>query len=136
MKKKIIKIFGIILGILLLLLLILYLVFKTNKDSFYLGKWYYKYTYLENGKLHYTEEDGMESYIELYSNNTYKSADYCDDIVDKGIWIETKKGIYLINDKLWLYKNDKNSLKTEIKDGKKYLFKGNFYNVLIKSRSN
>ena len=114
--------------------MITYFTFKTNKNSFYLGKWYYKYTYLSNNKLHYTEEDGMESYIELYKNNTYKSADYCDDIVNKGIWIETKKGIYLINEKLWLYKNDENTLKTQIKNGKKYLFDKDFYNVLVRKK--
>lgn len=134
MKNKLIKIFGILFICILILLLIFYLTFKTNKNSFYLGKWYYKYTYLSNGKLHYTEEDGMESYIELYKNNTYKSADYCDDIVNKGIWIETKKGIYLINENVWLFKNDEKSLKTEIKNGKEYLFDRDFYNVLIRKK--
>lgn len=132
MKKKILIILNIIISILLITFIILCILFKTNKNSFYIGKWYYKYTYLSNDKLHYTEEDGMESYIELYSNNTYKYADYCDDYVTKGIWLETNKGVYLVNDKLWLYKNDNNSLKTEIQNGKDVLFDHDFYNVLIK----
>lgn len=130
MKKKLF----IIIGIIIFLLFLIVFIFKVDKNSFYLGKWYYKYTYLSNGKLKYTEEDGMESYIILYDNNTYKSADYCDDIVDKGIWIETKKGVYLINDNLWLYKNDDNTIKTQIKNGKKVLFDYDFYNVLIRKK--
>lgn len=132
MKKKILKITGIILVALLLIFLALYIIFKPSKNSYYLGKWYYKYTYLKNNKLKYTEEDGMESYIILKKNNTYIYSDYAGDTVKKGIWIETNKGAYLINENLWLYKNKNNTLKTEIKNGKKYLFDNDFYNVLIK----
>lgn len=131
-KRKLFNILGLILVLVLIILLSLYLIFKIDKNSYYLGKWYYKYTYLSNDKLHYTEEDGMESYIELYDNNTYKDSDYCDDIVEYGYWIETDKGIYLINEHLWLYKYKDNELRTELKDKDKYLFKDDFYNVLIR----
>lgn len=132
MKKKVFIIIGIVLISLIVICLTLYFIFRIDKNSYFLGKWYYKYTYLSDDKLHYTEEDGMESYIELYSDNTYKGADYCDDVVEKGLWIETSKGAYLINEGLWLYKNDDNTLKTEIKNGKKVLFDHDFYNVLIR----
>lgn len=129
--KKILKIFIICIGIIFLVLLILFLIFRVKDDSKILGKWIYKYTYKVNGELKYTEEDGMESYIKFYKNNRYKTGDYASDVVEKGFYIETKKGVYLINKGEWLYKKN-STLKTEIKNGKKVLFDMDFYNVLIK----
>lgn len=131
MKKKILFIIlGILVGI-LVIFTTLFLIFRIKSDNPYLGKWVYKYTYTEKGKLKYTEEDGMESYIKLKKNNIYKWGDHNSDITGTGFWFETKDYIYLSEGE-YLYKQDDGSLKTNMKDGKKILWKYDYYHILIK----
>lgn len=100
-------------------------------EDFY-GRWLYKYTYLDDGKLYYTEEDGMEQYIEVYEDGTYIYSDYAGDCVTEGKWKKSGDGIYLEEDdeQLNFYKDD--MLITAVKDGKKMMMPDDFYNVLIR----
>ena len=103
-------------------------------EDFY-GRWLYKYTYLDGDKLYYTEEDGMEQYIEVYEDGTYIYSDYAGDCVSEGKWEKSGDGIYLKEDdeQLDFYQDD--MLKTQLKDGKKMMMPDDFYNVLVRKAS-
>lgn len=103
-------------------------------EDFY-GRWLYKYTYLDGDKLYYTEEDGMEQYIEVYEDGTYIYSDYAGDCVSEGKWDKSGDGIYLKEDdeQLDFYQDD--MLRTQTKDGKKMMMPGDFYNVLVRKAS-
>lgn len=103
-------------------------------EDFY-GRWLYKYTYLDGDKLYYTEEDGMEQYIEIYEDGTYIYSDYAGDCATEGKWYKSGDGIYLEEDEeqLDFYQDD--MLRTQTKDGKKMMMPDDFYNVLVRKKS-
>ncbi len=127
-SKKKIAIAVLIIAIILICGLIIML---PDSDSPFIGSWKYKYTYV-NDQLYYTEEDGMEQYIELMPRGKYKYADYCDDVVEYGWWFEIGNKAYLINMRERLDVVDKTTLQTNVKDGKRMMMPGDFYNVLVK----
>ena len=98
----------------------------------YMGRWLYKYTYLDGDKLYYTEEDGMEQYVELTPNCRYAYSDYTGDSVDRGWWIRKDGGICLLGQDETLYLQQDDTLKTNLKDGGKMMMPDDYYNVLVR----